>query len=277
MIGFEAPFEFELNSLLSGAIAVGLFLLAARILYIFIRRHFEQRLDRAQLKGLIAIYKYSVITVLLVITVAVFNNVFRNVLASVGLFAAGLTIALQRPILNIFGWLTIVLKKTYAIGDRISIGSSKGDVFEINMMYTSMSELQDDAPSGRMISVPNEFVLTQPVSNYTKGTPYVWDTLSIILEKDSDVELAKSLLEKAASEVVGRLMDELSEKWSASDGRAVTVEPETGVEIVVVNGASAIQVSVRYLCNVREKKSVRSRIYNLLLARIRKSRGVKLK
>ncbi len=243
----------------------------------FIRKRFEGQKDKALVKERISIYQYSLVILVVFALVIVFSNVFKNVLASVGILAAGLAIALQRPILNIFGWITIVLKKPYAIGDRVSIGSSKGDVFDINIMHTSMSELQDDSTSGRMIAVPNEFILTQPVTNYTKGTPYVWDTLSIVVEKESDEKEAEKLLEKATSSVSGELMRRLSKKWTVVDGRKVIVRPEITAEIIVINGLSSIQLTSRYLCNVREKKIVRSRIYSLLLEYLKGAQGVRLK
>ena len=244
---------------------------------VIIRRHFEGKKDKAQVKEMVSIYQYSFIILVVFVMVIVFSNLFKNVLASIGILAAGLAVALQRPILNLFGWMTIVMKRPYAIGDRVCIGSSKGDVFDINIMHTSMSELQEDAPSGRMITVPNEFVLTQPITNYTKGTPYVWDTLSVTVEKGSDEKKAARIVRKATDRVVGSLMSDLSKKWTVVDGRKVDVKPEISVELVVVNGSSAIQLTSRYLCNVHEKKSVRSRITELLLDFLKHSNGVKLK
>ncbi|MBI2574431.1 mechanosensitive ion channel [Candidatus Woesearchaeota archaeon] len=248
-----------------------------KLAFFFIRKRFEGKGDRAQAKEMVSIYKYSIVISVIIVLVVVFNNVFKDALASIGILAAGLAISLQKPILNVFGWLTIVLKKPYVIGDRVSIGASKGDVFEINIMHTSMSELQDDAPSGRMIAVPNEFVLSQPVTNFTKGTPYVWDNISVVIDQGSDEKEAAGILGKAVDRVVGRLMSSLSKKWTVVDGRKVDVRPETGVELVVVNGVSAIQLTSRYLCNVREKRSVRSRINELLLSYVKNSKSVRLK
>ncbi len=267
----------ELKNLLWLVVSVAIAFVFIKLSYFLVRKHFEGKKDKAQVKELISIYQYSLAIIVILVLVIIFSNVFKNVLASIGLLAAGLAIALQRPILNIFGWIIIVLKKPYVIGDRVSIGSNKGDVFDINIMHTSMGELQDDAPSGRMIAVPNEFVLTQPITNFTKGTPYVWDTLSIVIEKDSNEAEAKKFLQKATDSVVGPLMAGLSSKWSASDGRKVNVEPEINTEIILVNGISAIQLTSRYLCDVHEKKSIRTRINNALLVHLKNSGSVRLK
>ncbi|MBI2142262.1 mechanosensitive ion channel [Candidatus Woesearchaeota archaeon] len=273
----DKVFAGQSGSVLLLAVSVIVTVALLKLAFFFIRKRFEGKGDRAQAKEIVSIYKYSIVIAVIIVLIVVFNSVFKDALASIGILAAGLAISLQKPILNVFGWLTIVLKKPYVIGDRVSIGANRGDVFEINIMHTSMSELQDDAPSGRMIAVPNEFVLTQPVTNFTKGTPYVWDTISVVIDQGSDEKEASKILRKATAKVVGQLMSSLSGKWSVIDGRKVSVKPEIGIEIVIVNGVSAIQLNSRYLCNVREKKSVRSRINELLLDYVKSSKGVRLK
>ncbi len=267
----------ELKDLGILAVAVLLSLIFLKLSYALIRRYFEGKKDKAQVKEISSIYKYSLTVIVIFVLFVIFINIFKNVLASIGFFAAGLAIALQRPILNFFGWLTIVLKKPFVIGDRVCIGANKGDVYEINIMHTHMSELQDDAPSGRTIAVPNELVLTQPIVNYTKGTPYVWDTLTIVVEKDSDEQTAKKILGNASAKVVGSTMKQLSDKWTISDGHKVELKPEISMEIAMVNGISAFQLSSRYLCNIKEKKVVRSQIYDLIIQSLKKSKKVRLK
>ncbi|GEM_PF-6158029 len=274
---YDKVFAGQAGRILLLVISVFVTVALLKLAFFFIRKRFEGEKDRAQVKEMISIYKYSLVIVVVIVLVMVFNSVFKDALASVGILAAGLAIALQKPMLNVFGWFTIVLKKPFVIGDRVSIGANKGDVFEINIMHTSMSELQDDAPSGRMIAVPNEFVLTQPITNFTKGTPYVWDNISVVIDQSSDEKEAAGLLRKATGKVVGQLMSSLSRKWTVIDGRKVDVRPEIGVELVVVNGTSAVQLTSRYLCNVREKRSVRSGINELLLDYIKNSKGVRLK
>ncbi len=267
----------ELKELSVLALAVFLSFILLKVSYALIKRHFEGQKDKAQVKEMVSIYKYSLTVVVIFVLFVIFSNMFKNVLASVGVLAVGLAIALQRPILNFFGWVTIVLKKPYVIGDRVCIGVNKGDVYEINIMHTNMGELQDDAPSGRTIAVPNELVLTQAITNYTKGTPYVWDVLSIVIEKDCDEQKAKKILEDATVKVVGPLMQGLSEKWTQVDGRKVDLKPELSIEIAVINGVSALQLSSRYLCNIKEKKYIRSEINDLIIRSLRKTKDVRLK
>ncbi|MBU0472272.1 MAG: mechanosensitive ion channel family protein [Nanoarchaeota archaeon] len=125
-------------------------------------------------------------------------------LTSVGLIGFGITFALQKPILNFVGWLTIIFSKTYTIGDRISVGGEKGDVLEIQMMYTVMDGLLEntDELSGKIVTIPNEQVLTSSVVNFTKSGEYLWDALSVDVTYESDWNNASEILKDVTFKVV---------------------------------------------------------------------------
>lgn len=125
-------------------------------------------------------------------------------LTSLGLVGFGITFALQKPILNFVGWLTILFNRTYKIGDRIKVGNDRGDVKEIHVMYTVMDGLLEntDELSGKLVTIPNELVLTGSITNYTKTGFYLWDELSIDITYESDWKKAEQVLKDVAFKVV---------------------------------------------------------------------------
>ena len=67
--------------------------------------------------------------------------------------------ALQTPISSLIGWLYIVIRVPYKVGDRIQIDQFTGDVVEIGYFDTTLWEfageyLSNDVPSGRLIRFP---------------------------------------------------------------------------------------------------------------------------
>ena len=50
-----------------------------------------------------------------------------------GLVSAGIAIALKDPLVNIVGWLFILIRQPFKVGDRIQIGSNSGDVIDIRI------------------------------------------------------------------------------------------------------------------------------------------------
>jgi small-conductance mechanosensitive channel len=58
-----------------------------------------------------------------------------------GLLSAGVAIALQDLITNLAGWLFILLRRPFRIGDRIEIGGHAGDVVDIRPFRFLMLEI----------------------------------------------------------------------------------------------------------------------------------------
>jgi small-conductance mechanosensitive channel len=57
-----------------------------------------------------------------------------------GVVVAALLYVLQRPILNMAGWVDIILHRPYSIGDRIEIDKRKGYVVDVGMFHTTLRE-----------------------------------------------------------------------------------------------------------------------------------------
>ncbi|MFH1641894.1 MAG: mechanosensitive ion channel domain-containing protein [Nanoarchaeota archaeon] len=128
-----------------------------------------------------------------------FSTLIGNItalIASLGLVGFGLTFALQKPILNFVGWLTIIFKDIYHEGDRIKINNVIGDVKEIQIMNTIVEGLLEssDVLSGKTISFPNELILSTDVQNYTKDSNYIVNELSISITYESDYHKAMNIL-----------------------------------------------------------------------------------
>jgi hypothetical protein len=100
---------------------------------------------------------------------------FRNwytAVVSFGLISLILGFALQRPITSFIGWVYILVREPYRIGDRIKIGDATGDVIDLGYFDTTLWEfggeyLSTDHPSGRVIKFPNSSVWDTPVYNYS--------------------------------------------------------------------------------------------------------------
>ncbi|MDD3160032.1 MAG: mechanosensitive ion channel [Candidatus ainarchaeum sp.] len=125
---------------------------------------------------------------------------FKNLdalITSIGLIGLGLTFALQKPVMNFVGWLTITTKDIYSEGDRVKIGTIKGDVKEIQIMNTVLYGFleKSEAQSQKIITLPNDLVLTTEVENYSKNSNYVLEELQISITYESNYIKAMKLLE----------------------------------------------------------------------------------
>ncbi len=156
----------------------------------------------------------------------VFSIIIGNVgsfLASLGIVGLGLTFALQKPILNFVGWLTIILKNIYNEGDRVRIGNVRGDVKEIQVMNTVLYSLLNNSSmrSHKTVTVPNELVLTTDVENYNKDSNYIVDELNISITYESNYHKAIKIIEEI---VTKHLKENLGSyvKWKKNEKAELT-------------------------------------------------------
>ena len=181
-------------------------------------------------------------------------------ITSLGLIGLGITWALQTPILCFTGWILINVKGYYRVGDRISVKEIYGDVSEIDFLNTTVWEygaswFTAEQPSGRLITIPNSFVLETPVFNYTRDFQYVWDEVTVSIAYESDLAYTKNVIIEAANHVLGDSMIEPIRQYreilkkSNLDYR-ISEEPE----IYLTFSDSWVNLHLRYLVDAREKR-----------------------
>ncbi len=220
-------------------------------------------------------YRFIVWFIVIILSLSIIFKNFASLITSLGLIGFGITFALQKPILNFVGWLTIISKKPYWIGDRINIGTVKGDVFDINIMYTSLSEFSfsGDEPAGRTITIPNEFVLTQAIINYTRGSPYIWDSIELNITYDSDWKKASEIVETSTIGIVGTTMQNNAERWKLHKhkftilGKDIVDKPIIRIEMA----SDFLKIRCNYIVHSRKRGDTRSLIMNKILENISKS------
>ena len=141
-----------------------------------------------------------------------FDNPAR-LAGALGLIGAGVAFALQRVITAVAGYFVILRGKTFNVGDRIMMGGVRGDVIDLSFMQTQIMEMgqspkeQGDAPSmwirsrqftGRIVTVTNDKVFDEPVYNYSKDFPYIWDEINLPVRYEDDRGRAEQILLGAA-------------------------------------------------------------------------------
>ncbi|MAG39196.1 hypothetical protein CMO90_03865 [Candidatus Woesearchaeota archaeon] len=153
-----------------------------------------------------SIVRYVVWTLAIIGVLSVLIGNLGVWLTSLGLVGFGVTFALQKPILNFVGWITLIFNRAYTVNDRIKVGDVRGDVLEIQIMYTVLDGLlpNTDELSGKIITIPNEMVLTSTITNFTKTGDYLWTELSLDITYESNWLKAEKILKDVAFRIVNK-------------------------------------------------------------------------
>src|SRR5437763_13666018 len=155
--------------------------------------------------------------VALVVAVIVIGVVFVNwytALISVGIGSVIIGLAVQTPMTSFLGWIYILVRHPYRVGDRIQIEDATGDVIDVSYLDTTLWEfggkyLSTDHPSGRIIKFPNSKVLNTMVFNYSWPLfPYIWNEIKFNIAYNSDLEFVARTMQKITAEEIGAEMME---------------------------------------------------------------------
>ena len=109
---------------------------------------------------------------MLVGALGVLTEQWAGLLFSLGIVGFAVTFALQQPPSSLVGWVYIVVKRPYRVGDRVTIEGSRGDVVEVDFLVTTLWEaggdlLSTNQPSGRIVTPPNSVVLSSHVHDHS--------------------------------------------------------------------------------------------------------------
>ena len=269
---FDSPFVLKVTKLI-------LWILFIVFAIGFLRKLLKRRINdvairyKAQ-KG-VEVVGYVLIVLMILLSFTVEN--LEDYTIIIGLFTAGITFTLQELILSIAGSFYIFFVRVYKPGDRIEINGIKGDVIDIDSIYTTLMEMGEwvssDNYSGRIVKISNAFVFKGPIKNYSMDFPFVWDELNILITYGSDVEMAKKIVLDTASELLFDYTKNSLAKWKEMVERYyienATLEPTIAVSLT----DNWIVLNLRYITDYKLRRMTKQNLYQEIEKVISASNG----
>ncbi len=140
----------------------------------------------------------------LIVLFAYIDNV-TYLVTVIGFASAGIAIAMKDMFMSVLGWIVIIFGGSFHVGDRIKVKKEGlpyvGDIIDISLLrmtileditYTSYVE---NRRTGRIIFVPNNYIFTELIANYTHSTmKTVWDGIDITITFDSNHKKAMYII-----------------------------------------------------------------------------------
>ncbi|HEY9529698.1 MAG TPA: mechanosensitive ion channel family protein [Anaerolineales bacterium] len=274
LIPAETAYIPTLRNLVLGAISVVITLTVAKGIHVYWINQIDNKPARYNLTRLLNLLAFLAI---IVIGLTVVSANWYTALVSLGVLSLILGFALQTPITSLIGWVYLLIRQPYRVGDRIEIAGARGDVIDVNYLDTTLWEfggpyLSTQHPSGRIVKFPNSLVLNETVYNYSWPLfPYVWNEIKFNIAYDSDLEFVA----QAMIEVVE---EELGEKMLSLVGVYRELLKQTPVDELQIQERPVVhfrpsentwlEAMVRYLVHPKESGRVKTRIITKLLDRL---------
>lgn len=215
--------------------------------------------------------------VLIFLSIFYFTGNIKDFTLAIGLFSAGIAFTLQELILSIAGSLYIFVVKVYKPGDRIEINGIKGDVIDVDSIYTTMMEIgqwvSSDNYTGRIVKLSNAFVFKGPIYNYSQDFPFIWDEFNLPIKYDSDMELAKSIVIKIASEILSEYTANSKSQWKDVVNKFYIEDAVVDPTLAITLTDNWIQFNLRYIVDYKKRRLTKHTLNDKIHKAIEKTDG----
>lgn len=196
-----------------------------------------------------------------------------SLLIVLSLVAGGLVISNKEPLLSLTAWPVITWRRLFGIGDRVKIGEhAAGDVIDLGMLFFTLAETgpargSPDVPSdqhtGRVVKLPNHFVYSAAVTNYSRTIDYVWNRLDVPLTPDSDWKEVEALALQAAGDQAAEVSARNQQQLRDTNEAPIYAGTNPSASTAVRDGE--LVVTVRYLCVPRKRHATETAIWRSFL------------
>lgn len=198
-----------------------------------------------------------------------------------GLVTAGLAFALQQPVTWIAGYFVILRGATFNVGDRISMGGVRGDVLCLGFIQTTIMEMgqppsvQGADPAmwvksrqftGRIVTVSNSKIFAEPVYNYTRDFPFMWEEMAIPITYEADRAKVEAIMLDAARAYAGGARD------IAADAK-VDLETRFGVDPIDLDPKvffritdNWLELTVRFIVTTHRVRTIKDAMSRQIIA-----------
>jgi small-conductance mechanosensitive channel len=221
-------------------------------------------------------YTFALLVVV-VLSIAFFQQI-RSLGTMLGFIGAGLAIALREYLTSFLAWFYILGQRNIALGSRIELGGVRGDVIDIGVFKLTLVEVRGeglgDQSSGRLVTIPNFKILTDPVLHFTLGSPYVWDEMEFTVTFESDWEDARVILERVGREIFEPHRQEIEAGFRQLEHEYAFRYGVTTPIVYVAVAPSGVQLKLRYLTHVRQRRDNRDLISRRVLKIFAESPGI---
>lgn len=187
----------------------------------------------------------------------------------IGVAGAGLTLALQEVILGVAGWLLILIRRPFEVGDRIEINGIKGDIIDIRLFQTSMLEIGNwvdaDQSTGRIVNIPNSFVFKTENYNYSRGFEFIWNEIPILVTFESDWQKGRDIIISHAMRLAEGQEDNVRRKIDAMRNRYMIFYGKLTPIVYVNIKDSGVELTLRYLTEAKKRRFTQDQLCRAIL------------
>jgi small-conductance mechanosensitive channel len=177
-----------------------------------------------------------------------------------GILSAGVAIALQDLLRSMAGGIIIFISRPFKAGDRIQVGDSIGDVLDIGSFSTKIMEIREwvdaDQYTGRIVQIPNSFVLSDNIKNYTRDFSFIWDEIRIMLIYGSNRKKAEEIILGTCNPLLEEFETLAKKELQRMGEKYFITTYDVQTKLYTKIEENWIDIRLRYVVEPRKRRSV---------------------
>ena len=242
-----------------------LWLIRQIILRIYFRKKVDTRIQYRWRKSTV----YIAFTIGFLLIGRIWFEGFSSLATFLGLLTAGLAISLKDPLVNLAGWMFIIWRKPFVVGDRIQFSNNSGDVIDIRIFQFTLMEIGNwvdaEQSTGRILHIPNGKVFSEIQANYTAGFNYIWNEIPVLVTFESNWKKAKDILLTIVNKYAEHLSKGAEERIKEASRKFMIFY--TKLTPIVYTGVrdSGVMLTIRYICDPRKRRGSEEEIWEEIL------------
>jgi len=278
----EIKKEIEKASVIGGIILF--FILLIFLIKYLVRRYMS---DNDRFYTINKALNITFVTLMVFILLFAYIENVSYLVTILGFASAGIAIAMKDWFMSIMGWFVIIIGGSIHVGDRVKFVREGveyvGDIVDISLLRMTIQEdvtltsFMHNRRAGRIIFVPNNFVFTDMIANYSHaGLKTVWDGIDFMITFDSNVSKATSIAKeivkkysKGYTDITRKQLNKLRSQYSMKN---TNVEPR----IYSFIEPYGVKISAWYHTNAYATLTLRSTISAEILERLNQEDDISL-
>jgi small-conductance mechanosensitive channel len=248
-------------------------LFAFAVFYVF--RFFSQKYIIQKLKNSESRYRWqkalSITTnfLLVIFFLKIWFDAVGSLATYLGFLTAGLAIALKDLIANLAGSLFILSRHPFDIGDRIQIGTFRGDVIDIRLFQFSVMEIGEwtdaDSTTGRIIHVPCGKIFSESLLNYNQAFSHIWNEISLRVTFETNWKKAKTILTKIVTNHQYQINSLTQNQLKESSLKFMLPIESFESKVFTTVEDSGVRFTIRYLCEPKQRRKTEVELWEEIL------------
>jgi len=175
--------------------------------------------------------------------------------------------ATKETIACVQGAVYRVSSNAFEVGDRIAVGSVRGDVIDAGLLSTLVLEVgQGHQRTGRTISIPNSLLMTEPVLNESLAGEYMLHLMSIPVDRNADLAAIERKALSAARDACAEFIDDVRRPIASRYRRHGLVPPIVDPRVTYqVVDKNTVNIMLRIPTPSRLERQVEQRVLRAVL------------